>query len=103
MVVVKEKHDREITEMWEWNILLDQKVWDLTYENRDLKQSQEIIEANFRWEKGEMLETINSLQSENDEIKLLANENQAEVEVKMIEDIEGIKQEQQREMEEIKC
>jgi len=57
----KESSDRQICELSEKNIELDRKLNDSQMKKRDLENQLDIIEANFRKEKGQMLEEINIL------------------------------------------
>jgi hypothetical protein len=50
-----------------------------------------------------MVEEINTISQERDEVKQLYFENQAEYEVQCVEDVESLKIDHEREIEELKC
>ncbi len=51
----------------------------------------ECSETEFRKEKGNLIEEINRLSQEREEIETVARENQAEVEQKLDEDVDGLR------------
>ena len=68
----KENSDRQICELSERNIELERKYNDVQVKKRDLENQLDIVEANFRKEKGHMMEEINILSQEREELEILA-------------------------------
>lgn len=87
----KETYDRQICELSEKNIELERRLSESQIKRRDLEHQLDIVEANFRKEKGQMMDEINILSQEREELEILARENQVEVEIRMNDEIARLK------------
>ena len=86
----KKIYDKQILEMREQITTQESTIKDLEFKKREVEIQAEANEANFRKEKGEMMEELNRLAEEREEIEDLARHNQAEVENNAMNEIEEL-------------